>query len=214
MVKISVVTPTIRPLGLQTVQSSLERQTFQDFEWLVEVSLPSKGHDLNAAYNRLLRRCKGELVVSWQDYIKAPQDALLKFWQAYEAAKDTFFTAPVGKTLDWEQVEWDWRKYPEAIMRWQGWEIDFGSAPLKALQEIGGFDEELDKFWSCDNVNVAYRAFLKGYKFKHLPELSALAYDHNKIEKHPFLQKYNPDFNNERMALFTADTVLPYLRDF
>jgi len=200
--KISVLTPTIRPLGLECVKSSLEKQSFQGFEWLVEVSLPSRGHDLNASYNRLLRRCQGELVVSWQDYIKAPPDALQKFWDAYQEDKDIFFTAPVGKTLDWESIEWDWRKYPEAKMKWQGWEIDFGSAPLEALKEIGGFDEELDKYWSCDNVNVAYRAFLAGYKFKHLPGNPAVAYDHNKTEKHPFLNKYNPEFNNERMDKF------------
>lgn len=35
MVKISVVTPSVRPEGLDIVRQSLNRQTFKDFEWII-----------------------------------------------------------------------------------------------------------------------------------------------------------------------------------
>ena len=33
--KISVITPSIRPEGLKILQECLAQQTFKDFEWLV-----------------------------------------------------------------------------------------------------------------------------------------------------------------------------------
>lgn len=195
--KITVCTPSIRPEGLALTQASLQSQTFQDFEWLVEIGLPP-AHDLNAAYNRMLRRAKGELVVSLQDFIRLEKDGLQKFWDAYQEFPDTFFTAPVGKTLDWTEIKWDWRD-SDAVMEWNRWEIDWGAAPLKALKAIGGFDEALDEYWSSDNVSVAHRANLNGYKFMNLRENKAVAFDHDEVIKHPFRDRYNPAFNNERM---------------
>lgn len=200
--KITVCTPSIRPLGLQYTQESLQNQTFKDFEWLVEISIPQRGHDLNAAYNRMLKRAKGELIVSLQDYIKIPPDGLQKFWDAYQKSPDTFFTAPVGKTLDWMGVEWDWRTQPIRPMDWRGWEIDWGAAPLKALKEVGGFDEELDRYWSSDNVSVGFRAYLAGYQFLNLIDNRAKAWNHDAVEPHPFRERFNPEFANERLALF------------
>lgn len=198
--KISVVTPSIRPEGLKVVQECLEQQTLKDFEWLTEIGLPKKdGHDLNAAFNRMLRRAKGDLVVFWQDYVKAGPDCLQKFWDAYEKDKKIFFTAPVGKTSDWKEVKWDWRKHFTEVASWTYWEIDLGAAPLSALKEIGGFDEELDKHWSFDNVNVAMRADLAGYKFANLTDNQAVAWDHDAFLEHPFRKKYNPDFHNQRL---------------
>ena len=204
---ISVLTPSIRPHGLSVTQSTLEKQTFQDFEWLVEVGIPNKGHDLNAAYNRMLRRAKGELVVSLQDYTTIAPDGLQRFWEGYKENPDTFFTAPVGKTLDWKEIKYDWRENKEAKMDWQRWEIDWGAAPLEALKKIGGFDEALDEFWSCDNVNVGKRASMHGYKFMNLPDNKAVAYDHDKVETHPFRKNYNPDFNNERMGMIEREEI-------
>jgi hypothetical protein len=36
---------------------------------------------------------------------------------------------------------------------------------MKALRELGGFDEEYDNGWSWDNVNIAQRAAMLGYRF-------------------------------------------------
>lgn len=195
---ISVLTPSIRPEGLKRVQDSLAQQTFQDFEWLTEISIPEKGCDLNAAYNRMLKRAKGELVVSLQDFIRIPSDGLQRFWEAYTEHPDTFFTAPVGQTLDYEHIQWDWRKNPDATMNWHSWEIDWGAAPLGALLKIGGFDEELDNGWSYDNVNVGLRAEMAGYKFALL-DIPAIAYDHHKTMPHPFLPQQDATLHNQRL---------------
>lgn len=212
--KISVLTPSIRPEGLKIVQESLQRQLFHDFEWLVEIGIPGRGHDLNAAYNRMLRRAKGELIVSMQDYIKAPQDYLDKFWDAYNAHPRTFFTAPVGKTDNLDMptdLRWDWRAYEDAKPDWQCWEIDSASAPRAALFEIGGFDEELDKHWSCDNLNVGCRADIAGYEFGNLFLNPVMVFDHDKHMPHPFREKFRPTFNNQRMAMFRGGMTINYL---
>ena len=205
--KISVITVSIRPHGLEIIQEGLQKQTFKDFEWLVEIGLPGRGHDLNAAYNRALRRAQGELVVSLQDYIKITPDYLAKFWEAYQKEPRTFFTAPVGKVKNKDykgEIKWDWRAYEDAKPKWNCWEIDSGSAPLSALKEIGGFDEVLDGHWSCDNVNVGYRAHLAGYSFGLLHLNPAVAWDHDEFIDHPFRKDFDPKFSNMRLNLFTS----------
>ena len=219
--KISVVTPSIRPAGLKITQECLAQQTFRDFEWLVEIGKIHEGHDLNAAYNKMLRRAKGELIVSLQDFIKVKPDYLQKFWDVYQKHPDTFFTAPVGKVdnLNYEgSVKWDWRAWTNGEdktdfmpAKWDCWEIDSGAAPLKCLKEIGGFDEELDHHWSCDNVNVGCRADLAGYKFMNVFSNPALAFDHDAFMEHPYRSKFKPIFNNMRMDEFRQGLKINYL---
>lgn len=202
---ISVLTPTIRPEGLHIVQKSLAEQTYQDFEWLVEVGIPERGHDLNQAYNRMLRRAEGKLIVSVQDWIKMPEDGLEKFYEAYKEDDSKFYTAPLGKTdsLQDIEIEWDWRnKQNDSEIMFKGWELDWAAAPKEAFYEIGGFDEKLDHFWSCDNVNVAKRADLAGYEFELLQDNKAVALDHDKFYEHPFRKDFAPEFNKERMEKF------------
>lgn len=215
--KISVLTPSIRPLGLEIVRTGLLKQTVTDFEWLTEIGLGT--HDLNAAYNRMLKRAQGELVVSLQDYILIRPDFLQKWWAAYQAHPNAFMTAPVGKVdnLDYSgNAIWDWRAYrndeTENIRpcEWNCWEIDNGAAPLKALKEIGGFDEALDGHWSADNVNVGKRAKLAGYEFKCLFDNPTLAYDHDAFMPHPFRADIDTT-NTKRMVMFEGGMTLPPL---
>lgn len=216
--KITVVTPSIRPLGLNIVRTGLLKQSFKEFEWLVEIGLEK--HDLNAAYNRMLKRAKGELIVSLQDYILIQPDFLQKWWDAYQANPNTFMTAPVGKVdnLNYSlPAVWDWRAYRNDETKnirpceWNCWEIDNGAAPLKALKALGGFDEALDGHWSADNVNVGCRALLAGYEFKCLFNNPALAYDHDATIPHPFRASFDGSFNNKRMAMFKGGMTLPAL---
>lgn len=205
MPTVSVLTPTIRPGGLEPTKLCLESQTYQDFEWLVEVGLPSRGHDLNAAYNKMLRRAQGTYVVSLQDWIYIEDDGIERFVQALDSTEKTFFTAPVGFDVDgngFDNPDWDWRKHKDGEIAYNEWEIDWAAAPLEALKEIGGFDEELDKYWSSDNVNVAYRAKLAGYTFANLRDNPAYGILHDSFIEHPFRDNYNPDFNNQRMDEF------------
>lgn len=209
--KISVLTPSIRPEGLVSIRESLMKQTFTDFEWLVEIGLGK--HDLNAAFNRMLCRAKGELIVFAEDWMKFDSDYLQKFWDAYQEDPYTFFTAPVGKTLDWEKIEWDWRNHPASQMVWHSWEIDSGAAPLVCLKRTGGFDEELDGTWAGDNVSVAWRAKLLGYNFKNLRDNKAVAFDHNLKTKHPFADTFNGELNNQRMReVEMGELIIDYIK--
>ena len=205
--KISVVTPTIRgQAALQPNKESLFTQNFpiEEWEWIVEEG-DGKTHDLNAAFNRMLKKAKGELVVFMEDWTKATPEGLRKFWEAYQSSPNTFWTAPLGKVDDialspGTQIDWDWRAHADVKeMPYNDWEIDWGCAPRQALLDVGGFDEELDKYWAFDNVSVAYRAYLKGYKFGNLFDNPAIAYNHNKFVPHPFKNNFNPQASNERI---------------
>lgn len=211
--KISVITPTIRPKGLEIIQECLKRQTLQDFEWLVEVGVPGKGHDLNAAFNRMVKRAKGELLIFYEDYTKILDDGLERFWKAHEEHPDTMFTSPLGKVDSFTDPHprWDWRAnkqketqkdYTNCLSRC--WEIDWGCAPKKALFDVGGFDTELDKWWSGDNVSVAIRAEMKDWKFKCLFTNPAVAWDHDAHQMHPFRDKFNSSFLADRINAYKA----------
>ena len=204
---VSVLTPSVRPLGLEVTRTSLLAQTFTSFEWLVEINCTGK-HDFNAAMNRMLRRAKGTLVVSIQDYIKAPPDYLQKFWDAHLKKPTTFFTAPVGKVDDLDNpkdIRWDWRAHSDiATIRDDCWEIDSAAAPLSALKEIGGFDEYLDQWWSSDNVSVGKRAALAGYPLELLFTNPSIAYDHDAHQKHPFRGNERPERVSLRMKEYEA----------
>lgn len=209
--RISVITPTIRPEGLVELQRCLAEQTFTDFEWLVEVGL-KKEHDLNKAFNKMVKRAKGELLVFYQDYIRIEKDGLQKFWDAYQKDKNTFFTAPVGKSLDYTNPKWDWRHYKFGEIDWDKWEIDWGACPKDAMYKIGGFDEYLDNFWSCDNLNAGCRADIEGFKFMNIDNPS-VAYDHDAEIEHPFRKDFKPLFNNERMKEFREGLKINYLQE-
>lgn len=218
--KISIITPTIRPEGLVIMRECLSNQTFKDFEWLVEVGIPNRGHDLNAAFNKMIRRAKGELIIFYEDYTKIMPDGVERFWKAYQEHPNTCFTSPLGKvdSFDDKSVRWDWRAnkqnenqsdYTEC--NWNTWELDWGACPKSLLFKIGGFDEELDKYWSCDSVNAGCRAQLNGAKFKCLFTNPAIAIDHDKFIKHPFRENFHPSFNNDRMDEFRRGLKIDYL---
>jgi hypothetical protein len=218
--KISVITPTIRPESLSVMRDCLKQQTFKDFEWLVDINVTGQ-HDLNNSFNKLIRRSNGELVVFYEDYTKIPPNALEKWWKAYQEHPNVCWTAPLGKvkSLDFTgDVRWDWRAWVNdnkvedyRPSGWQTCELDWGAIPRKVLYEIGGFDERLDQWWSCDNLSLGKRAYLKGYEFKNFFANPALAYDHDAFIEHPFRSRYNPKEVNEIMASYTPETKLPYL---
>jgi len=187
---------TVRPEGLKPVREALLKQTFKNFEWLVDINWTGEV-DFNKATNRLLRRSSGELIVFVQDYVELPPDGLQKLWDAHQN-KPAFYTVPVGHYDD-EETKWDWRTNVSGKIPWMDWEIDCGSAPRSALFEIGGFDEELDKHWGYDNPNVALRAEMKGYDFFCLPDIKCRAYNHNKHQKHEFRHLQNVDHANLRL---------------
>lgn len=202
------------------MRDTLKAQTFKDFEWLVDINVTGE-HDLNAAFNKLIKRAKGELIVFLEDYTRILPDGLERFWKAYQDHPNTLFTAPLGKVDEWNgPVRWDWRAMKQnkdqtdyTECRWQTCELDWGAIPKAILYDIGGFDEELDKHWSCDNVNVGCRANLKGYHFKCVFTNPAVAIDHDKKMAHPFRDRFKPEFNNSRMNDFESGFEIDYLKE-
>ena len=112
MLKISVITPTIRPQYLNITKQCLEEQTFSDFEWLIEPGLTRWGYTLPKDWNKLLKRCQGEIIVMLQDCIKVDKDFLQRVYDLHTQSPDTLFTYPVGKVNDLsENPKWDWRHF-------------------------------------------------------------------------------------------------------
>lgn len=219
-IKISVVTPTIRPEGLVPLRESLMKQTFpgKDWEWLIDINVSGK-HDLNASFNKMIKRSKGELIVFLEDYTSILPDGLERFWKAYQDNPNTLFTAPLGKVDKFgDKPRWDWRAWKQDETQTdytacgsKNCELDWGAIPRKVLYDIGGFDEELDNWWSMDNVSVGDRADKLGYKFLCVFSNPAVAIDHDKIIKHPFREHFNPKEANMRMMSYYANPKLDYL---
>ena len=186
MPRISVITCSIRPEYIYLTHKALQRQTFKDWEWIVELELPGVDFGLPRAMNRALKRCKGEITVHLQDCINIPEDFLQHVSDSY---KGDFVTYPLGKINNDGDIEWDWRKNNNKEVQPFEWEADLASAPLKAFYDIGGYDESFCDGWSWDNVEVGYRAKAAGYNFRCDNGTFGHAIDHDKVTEHPFRGK-------------------------
>jgi hypothetical protein len=195
--KISVLTPALNTKGLKIVANSLKQQQFTDWEWIIccpeqpiELGLPEekdiiwlldefKGGfwTLNRAYNWMFQEARGELLVSWQDYIKVRPDGLQKFWDSYRAHPNDLFTgvgdqyellANVDDFTDPTIVRKVWvdprrtdkyGSFYECI--WRDCEWNWAAIPKSALK-IGGMDSVLDllgyggdQYQFCERFNDA-----------------------------------------------------------
>jgi hypothetical protein len=176
--KISVVTPSIRPEGLKIVEKALKNQTFKDYEWLVNSDKYEGGFwGLNRAYNDLFRKAKGELIVTLQDWIYVDPEGLQKFWDAYEA----YPKAVVSGVGDQYETTDKWGKPQIKIWSDPRKRMDQGSfyecypndaewnwcaIPKKLLYDVGGMDEELDFLgYGGDQLQVGERLDAIGVKF-------------------------------------------------
>lgn len=208
---ISVLTPSIRPQFLDLTQSVLETQTFTDFEWIVEIGLRTNGFTLPSDMNKMLRRAKGDRIVILQDCIRIHDDAL----ERINALSNDMWTFPVGQAREGEIIEWDWRKdFSGELLGPHYWETDFGCAPRQAFFDVGGYDEEFNKGWSWDNVEIARRMYRAGYKGYCDNTIGAVSRRHDELIPHPFR---NTRESNEKRAEESkyrcdrGDYVLDYL---
>lgn len=204
MVKVSIITPTIRKDGLEIVKKSLDNQKFKEFEWIivspfdpdmgiwVKDDLKGGFWSLNRAYNKGISEAKGELIVSWQDYTWADEKTLDKFWYCYELEPDTLVSAVGDKYEDdtWNNKTWsDPRKrndlgkfypcYPSDI------EWNLCSCPKEAILKVGGFDEQLDFMgFGMDAYSVNERIeALGGYDFKLNQGIESFSLGHGRVDK-------------------------------
>jgi len=174
-VSISVITPSVRSAGLELVKKALLRQTFTDFEWIVNDKRYKGGYwGLNRAYNDMIRQAKGELLVSWQDYTFAEPDALSRFWNCYTSNPYSIVSGVGNKYIDetWMIKKWqDPRERSDNTSFYEcfPWDVEanFCSIPKRAVYEVGGFDEKMDfEGFGFDARGVFERIDMLGeYKF-------------------------------------------------
>lgn len=188
MVKISVITPTIREKSLDMVHRCLQRQDFQEFEWIVVspynydqcdiwVEEPSKKegthYGLNAAWNAAIKQASGELMVSVVDLLWFPPNILDDLWAHY--CLDPFScVGGIG-----HQYEYEHEGKPEGLV-WKDprmkdepfhqvtpneFELCVASLPLEGIKEVGGFDEEFDKYAAMSEKELCFRMEILGYTF-------------------------------------------------
>lgn len=187
---ISVITPTVRKDRLAIVRKALKQQEFRAFEWLIGSSFDPEIPEaiwvkddfkggvwtLNRCYNSLIKKAKGNLIVSWQDSIWANPNALWKFQFHFNTEPKTLVTGVGDQYSDktWLNKVWsDPRKREDQgslyKCNWQDIEWNFCSCPKQALVDIGGFDENLDFLgYGMDGYGVNNRiaALKAGYDFK------------------------------------------------
>lgn len=214
--KISVLTPTCRPGGLKIVDFSLGKQIFfSNFEWVIVSSFkpititpslwvkdpPGRLGDywnFNKAMNAGLRKCRGELIISWQDYIWGSMDTLETFWFWHKHYNGLAAVTGVGdqygdideRGIPTNKIWGDPRKsgFGEFGSHYEikpvDWEANFAMMPKQAFYDVGGFDEELDKWAGMDNVSLVERVdFLKKYKFYIDHSLECKGYKHDRPPK-------------------------------
>jgi len=170
---ISVITPTVRPEGLELVAKALSRQTWDDFEWLI--CSPAEPEpvfiegmagrwipddfeggfwSLNRAYNKLFKEAQGELIVSLQDWVYVLPEGLEKFWYQYNATGGVITgvgdqydrLGPDGKPINkvWEDPRKTDKYGSFYLCNWEDIEWNWAAIPREAIFEAGGMDEQLD----------------------------------------------------------------------
>lgn len=177
--RVSVITPSIRPEFLHITQEALEAQTDQDFDWEVQMGLRNRGFTLPQDWNKLLKHSEGDIIFILQDCISIPPDTIAKI-KTLDLDKKAY-TFPICK-----EGEYDWRNGVEKKLTPNEWEADLAVAPRSMFYDVGGFDERFSEGWSWENVELAWRAEAAGYEFycSHLFEGSSI--DHDKVREHPF----------------------------
>lgn len=192
---ISIITPTVRPEGLDLVKKALKKQTYTDYEWIVVMPegerSPNDVWTLNKDYNRAIRQSKGDLIVSWQDYTSTPPDTLERFYAHFELEPKTIVTAVGNKYSDesfsvvmWQdpRIRSDQGTYYPCF--WNDIEFNLCSISRKALYDVGGFDESMDTRYGYDGISVLDRLNrVGGYDFKIDQTIRSYSTEHGRPSK-------------------------------
>jgi len=194
-IRISIVSPSIRPKGLEIVASAVSKQSFRGFEWLVGTPfVPKLNTDnipnfkwvednfkdgvwsLNRIYNKMFKEAKGEIIVSLQDWVWVPPDGLQKFVDAMESISEGIISG-VGdqyeKMGDFKPEVKIWSDPRKTIEHGTFYEINPSDIEFNwcaftkdAILKVGGFCERLDfTGYGMDGYQVCERWDALGYKF-------------------------------------------------
>lgn len=193
--KVTVLTPSVRPELLEVMTKCLKRQDFEDFEWLVIgpskmfegftkdylfIPEPEKRegdfYRLSGALNLGFQKAQGELIVVIMDGNWFPADTLSRLWFHYQN-NPKGLVGTIGHQYD--QID----EYGKPTnMMWQDprartdvgtfyevapSEIEFAlcSIPKQAILDCGGIDEDYDKGPAVGEKEMCWRLDKLGYKF-------------------------------------------------
>ncbi len=168
MKRFTVLTVSKRTGWKEAARRQIKKQTVQPEDWVIiqeGVNAPqqTRASNLNASLNAGLKLVKTPYVIFYQDFIRLEPDCFEKLLKL--ANPTTFVTTctknPKGKIEDPRYLGADCPRPCKP----DEWEANVAIAPMKAVKELGGFDEEYDNGWSWDNVNLAERADILGYEF-------------------------------------------------
>lgn len=179
--KVSIVTPSIRKDGLELIRESLLNQTFTDWEWIVCSPFPVEDAiwvpdhfpegewSLNRAYNAMFKKAEGDIIISWQDWIWLPPDAIEKMVNAIETSGGIVsgvgdqYARLNGDTGKPEVKIWsDPRKTDKYgsfyEVNYNDCEWNFCGFKNDDIYEVGGMDEHLDLMCrGVDQIQVCER---------------------------------------------------------
>lgn len=218
---ISVILPTVRPEGIPIVQKALDRQTYQDYELIIASPEGSKPEGLYWTiyrdYNRAIKKAKGDLIVSWQDYTFSDATTLERFHFHFNHDPQTIVGAVGNKYTD---DSWTVETWKDPRIKDEGYyecpynyiELNLCAFPKKALYDVGGFDEYLDKYSSCCGLDVLDRLDIKGgWRFKIDESIRSYSLEHGRL---PMWEENNPFLNgayNQRRRTYLENPTLNYL---
>lgn len=173
---------------------------------------------LNKAYNAAIRAATGELIVSWQDFTYAKPDTLEKLWYHHTQEPKTLVSGVGNKYADdtWSVVTWkdprqrgDFGTFYPCYFNDIEWNLC--SVPKEALYAIGGFDEELDKFYGMDGYGVLDRLnMLGGYDFKLDQTIKSYSLEHGRVADWEEKNAIHGPYEARKQA-YIANPKLPYL---
>lgn len=221
---ISVLTPSVRKHGLRLVEKALKQQTYKNFEWIVqgrEGDIDGNVWTFNQDMNKAIKKSKGNLIISWQDWTYAKPDTLERFWTHYEQEPNTLVTAVGNKYMDetWTVETWrDPRMRDDQGTYYQCYfsdiEWNLCAVPRQALYDIGGFDENMDKKYGMDGYSVNDRInLLGGYDFKIDQSIKSYSLEHGRLDGEKWdLNNWNGEPYLEYRKSYLANPRLSYLQ--
>ena len=231
---ISVLTASVREKGLELVKMALKRQTV-NFEWVIgspfkpKIDFPHKWvkdpgkndgdfWSLYKTYNAMLKETRGELIISIQDFTFFHPDTLERLWFHYQNEPKTLIGAVGNKYADdnWKVKTWqDPRENNKFGSFYQCYfnviEWNLCSVPRKAIYEVGGFDEYLDKYSSLCGLDILTRLnILGGWDFKLDQSIKSFSTEHGRL---PDWDKNSPFHGvwQKRIDYYQKHPVLKYL---
>jgi len=145
---------------------------------------------LNRIYNRLISQCKGEWIISWQDWTAFDPKGLRILLDFCQDNPNAIVSVLGDKCQEgeYERTVWEDPRRRVAMQTfevcpWTEIEFNFCIFPKRAWQAVGGFDEGADfEYLGMDGFSVVDRLRkLGGYSFYLMSRPSTYSVAHGRV---------------------------------